>query len=499
MPNGAQNLGSQLGQLIFGAPDDGKAYYQGQALGAQVADRMASARKNRADALIGEDRLDARQGINPDAMTTAGYAPDQAALLGSILRSNDVVDLSRLGDLQAPTAGRALADAADATRLGDITTANRQLALAQGKPLEATSISDGTAFNKYAAPDQPLVTTALGDAAIDLRHAQAGASNASAANSYAGARLHNVQADAGGFNPRSGGASPASLPGIGGNLGALGDQGGELHGEEYLKSLPIDMQDTIKQIVEGRYPVPTGRMAMSPQWREILRAANRVDPTLDAGNYPARAATRKDFTSGKGAAAQIQSLNTLAGHLAEASDMADVMNNTSIPLYNRAANALVSGVGDERVNNFNRAANTAGSEFATLLKGGVPSLEEIREQRETLSPNMSPAQLHGALATMASQVQARLDALQHRANQGLGAGAKSIQIITPAAQRAFDTIRERGGVKEHNMGDAAPAAAASPSAPAQGSYQVGQIIMHNGKPYRVTGGDPNDPDVEPVQ
>lgn len=34
---------------------------------------------------------------------------------------------------------------------------------------------------------------------------------------------------------------------------------------------------------------------------------------------------------------------------------------------------------------------------------------------------------------------------------------------------------------------------------AQTGYKVGDVIDHGGKRYRVTGGDPNDPDVEPIQ
>lgn len=194
MPNGAQNLGSQLGQLIFGKPDDGEAYYKGQALGAQVQanmataeDRMAAARKARAEAIF-QDQINANHAqITPENMVRAHYSADQAPLLTAILGSNKSPSIDQLGVMAIPQAGQAFADAADATRLGDMTTANRQLALASGKPLETTAISDGMAYNKYAATDQPMNITALGDAAIDLRHAQAGASRASAANSYASA------------------------------------------------------------------------------------------------------------------------------------------------------------------------------------------------------------------------------------------------------------------------------------------------------------------------
>jgi hypothetical protein len=44
-----------------------------------------------------------------------------------------------------------------------------------------------------------------------------------------------------------------------------------------------------------------------------------------------------------------------------------------------------------------------------------------------------------------------------------------------------------------------PAAAAAVSAPAaSGGHQVGDVLTVGGKQYRVTGGDPNDPDLEPL-
>lgn len=46
---------------------------------------------------------------------------------------------------------------------------------------------------------------------------------------------------------------------------------------------------------------------------------------------------------------------------------------------------------------------------------------------------------------------------------------------------------------------AVPSAAAAVSAPAaSGGHQVGDVLTVGGKQYRVTGGDPNDPDLEPL-
>jgi hypothetical protein len=191
----AGNLGTQLGQLIFGKPDNGEAYYKGQQLGSQVTanmataeDRFASARKTRADALISEDMGQQRQQLTPEAAIAFGYSPEQAPFVTATMRSNPTVDVRNLGDASNPYRYQAYADAAKAMGLGDMVTANQQLALAGGKPLETTKIDSGEVFNPYAAPDQPIQLTALGDAMV-------GDKRASAANSYAHARTAGQDGD----------------------------------------------------------------------------------------------------------------------------------------------------------------------------------------------------------------------------------------------------------------------------------------------------------------
>lgn len=204
MPTGATNLGTQLGQLLFGRPNDGKAYQEGQALGALTEDRMQSAAKSRAAAMIDADRLAARQGITPGAMVDAGYADNQAPLLGNLLRANDVVDLGKLGPLAAPTAGTALHDARAAIDGGDMALGNALLAMAGGKPIETTRITDGQAFDPYGDSGQAIHLTDLGTATVGEKRASAADKMASATEHGAHAALYDTQREAGGFNPNSG-------------------------------------------------------------------------------------------------------------------------------------------------------------------------------------------------------------------------------------------------------------------------------------------------------
>jgi hypothetical protein len=112
-----------------------------------------------------------------------------------------------------------------------------------------------------------------------------------------------------------------------------------------------------------------------------------------------------------------------------------------------------------------------------------------------LSANKTPEQLHGVIGTMAAQIQSRISALNAMAKNSLGPFANKVTIVTPEGQAALDKLRERGLIGKFDLGEED---AGQPATPA-GGHAVGEIITHGGKQYRVTGGDPNDPDVELVQ
>jgi hypothetical protein len=136
------------------------------------------------------------------------------------------------------------------------------------------------------------------------------------------------------------------------------------------------------------------------------------------------------------------------------SDAADKLDNSGVPVYNSVANAVTSHLGNPQVSNFNSARDPAAEEFAALMKGGVPAEGEIQAARSNLSANMSPDQLHGAIGTMAAQVQSRISALQWRAQTALGPYASKVPIITPEGQAALDTLRSKGLIGKFDAGEA---------------------------------------------
>ena len=98
------------------------------------------------------------------------------------------------------------------------------------------------------------------------------------------------------------------------NGGLQPPPGQTLSGEDYLKTLPKPQADQVKALAEGRMQIPGGFALKTPYWQQMMTHVSQYDPNFDTVNYNARAATRKDFTSGK-SAQNITSFNTAIGHL----------------------------------------------------------------------------------------------------------------------------------------------------------------------------------------
>ncbi|SEO74353.1 hypothetical protein SAMN02800692_1852 [Luteibacter sp. UNC138MFCol5.1] len=259
---------------------------------------------------------------------------------------------------------------------------------------------------------------------------------------------------------------------------------GTPNGDDFLKSLPSDRQAVVRAVVEGRYPVPTGKAATSPWWQSIVQDAQQVDPTFEAGSYQARAASRKDFTSGT-TAKNITALNTAAHHLDQLLEQGKRLNNSRFPTWNKLANSVGSAVGKDAVNNYNLNADAVADELAKVFAGSGGALADREQIRSRLDASLSPQQQEGFGRTAANLIEGRLAGLQAQLDQGLGYGSKSIQLVSPESQNLFNKFR--GGEP-------------APSGGATGKYTIGQIIEANGKRYRVTGiSNPNDPDVAEVR
>lgn len=185
----AQNGWAALGEVVAGGGNDGsEAYLDQYRKNSDAASAMWQARRRRAQAIN-------QEGITPDAFIAAGVAPEQAGLAASVVGASSTPNvrnagLSELADLELDR------ERAEAARAGDTDRLNRLTAVKADKLMERTRITQGQAFDPYAAPSQEVALTPLGEAevAADLALADQRQSHAS---------VYDAQAAQGGFRPSS--------------------------------------------------------------------------------------------------------------------------------------------------------------------------------------------------------------------------------------------------------------------------------------------------------
>ena len=239
------------------------------------------------------------------------------------------------------------------------------------------------------------------------------------------------------------------------NGGLQPPPGQTLSGEDYLKTLPKPQADQVKALAEGRMQIPGGFALKTPYWQQMMTHVSQYDPNFDTVNYNARAATRKDFTSGK-SAQNITSFNTAIGHLDELDHAIEGLENSDYMPVNAATNAT-AGVNADRAKRlaaFGTARNAVVEELTRAFKGTGGSLTEVEGWEKLLDPNSSPAALKQAVKTAVNLLASRIDSVGEQYNKGMGTTSDPVKLLTPKAQKLWLKL---------NGGEQAPASDAAPS------------------------------------
>jgi hypothetical protein len=204
-----------------------------------------------------------------------------------------------------------------------------------------------------------------------------------------------------------------------------------LHGDAYLKELAkVDPQ--LPELIKGladNYTInpstfPTrfigrGNNAKQITAQDAVKMAKQYDASYDETQYPTRQAIRKDITSGNKSKA-ILSANTLVGHLKSLQDVADQLDNSSIPAYNTVANWAISNTGDPRVVKFNLAKTAVVNELANVFKQSGATDQEARQWEQEINSSQSPEQIKQSVGTAISLLGSRLNAMSEQYESGMG-------------------------------------------------------------------------------
>ena len=198
--------------------------------------------------------------------------------------------------------------------------------------------------------------------------------------------------------------------------------GETLHGEEYLKTLPPQIQNTVRQIANGDSDL--GKVGFKDR-TNMMNHVTQYDPSFNTYTAPLRAATAKNFTGTGVEARNFQSNDMAIKHIGTGLENIEAMKNSPIPLYNAIANPLARNMGDTKFQQANTALGTdidaIGSELMRAFRGsGSASEKEATEWREKFPINGSPVEMRTAMKEAAKLLASRVSASGERYNDAMG-------------------------------------------------------------------------------
>lgn len=272
--------------------------------------------------------------------------------------------------------------------------------------------------------------------------AKVAAAQATAAKTQGEANQLNI------FNPTNNIPPTQGVPGtntpvtVGNNAPAIGASPSGKN-DDYLSTLPTPIAAQVKALADGKMAFPSGFALKSPYWQQMLQAVSQYDPNFDAVNYNARAATRKDFTSGK-SAQNMTSLNTAIGHLDALDKAFGGLKNSDYPMYNQVANAVGRNLGNTdiqtAVKDVNSKAIAVAGELAKVFRSTGMSQKEIEDWKDQISPNNSPAENKKVIESAMDLMNSRLDAIGEQYNKGMGTTADPVTLLSPKAQKIIQRL-----------------------------------------------------------
>ena len=178
--------------------------------------------------------------------------------------------------------------------------------------------------------------------------------------------------------------------------------------------------------------------ALRDKLRNLILAKVRIiNPAYSENEYKTTGAAERYWAAGQGTK-QLQSFNTVAGHLLALENYAKDLGSSDVRIANRAMNAISKAIGDPRVTNFDTAKQIVGTEIINTITRAGGSKGEREEAANSFNAANSPEQLQGAIDVAKELIRGRLDA--SRQQYEAGSGKKDFdKFLTDAAKKAFST------------------------------------------------------------
>ena len=216
--------------------------------------------------------------------------------------------------------------------------------------------------------------------------------------------------------------------------------------EDYLKSLPPQVQARVKAIANYQQPPIAGGRGPG---NAIMNMVSRYNPSYNASNFPNISAVRKSFTSGSDAA-NTAAFNLAIQHAQGLLDAEDRLKNGDYGGVNSVRNAMRSWGGDQDFQNassdFNMHRSGLAVELDKAFKGaGSADVTGIEDIKRTLGdPNSPPAAVKGAVVAAMKMLSNRITQQRDKYNRGTMTTDEDMPLFSPDSASALDQILGAG-------------------------------------------------------
>ncbi len=195
-----------------------------------------------------------------------------------------------------------------------------------------------------------------------------------------------------------------------------------------------DVESMAQGIASGKLAPLSGFSLAKPRGQAIMARAMEINPNYDAGDYTAKNAALKAFSTGK-EGAQLRSFNVASDHLDTLGQMADALNNGNIQVLNRIGNAWNQQTGNPAPTNFDAVKEIVGKEVVKAIVAGGGGVGERQEVSDLMQKANSPAQLKGVISHFKDLMDAQKAGLmdQYQRTTGRTDGPQIFAPSKPAA------------------------------------------------------------------
>jgi hypothetical protein len=187
-----------------------------------------------------------------------------------------------------------------------------------------------------------------------------------------------------------------------------------------------DVETMAQGIASGKL-APIGGFALAkPRGQAIMARAMEINPNYDAGDYTAKNAALKGFSTGKEGTA-LRSFNVATDHLDTLGQMTDALHNGNAQILNKIGNEWNKQTGNPAPTNFDAVKEIVGKEVVKAIVAGGGGVSEREELSNLMSKANSPAQLKGVISHFKELMDAQRTGLmdQYQRTTGRTDGAEA--------------------------------------------------------------------------